>query len=151
MEILNGIKDDIQLSTDLIQLGLIDYLSVAAIEYEAHDYLSGIIEPYIKIILVNGSIIAIQEIKRESTYLRLCQKCQEVVERERMIQTGNFDYKVIKPIDRVNRLLMFMSNYTTREDVQHAVLDAIVTFTRNGDLKLFFYNIDFIPLFYQHS
>ena len=51
MDILNCIKRDVHLATDIIQLGGIDYLSVAAQDYEQDDYLSDAIPHYIKSVL----------------------------------------------------------------------------------------------------
>ena len=132
MMILGAIKADVGVSTDIIQQGGVDFLSKALREYSSHDFLPKYIQEYLKVILISGSSVAINEIKKESTYLRLCRKCQEVVEREIMLETGVISNKIPRSIDRINRILMFMTNYSVREDVQCAGLDAILTFSKNG-------------------
>mmetsp|Transcript_16418 Transcript_16418/g.14809 ORF Transcript_16418/g.14809 Transcript_16418/m.14809 type:complete len:451 (-) Transcript_16418:53-1405(-) len=135
MEILGQLRNDVSVSTAIIQYGGIDLLHRALVQYDKHDYLSAFIPEYLKTILAVGSKVAILEIRKESTYLRLCKKCQEVVERELMLETGAIDTKLPKPIDRINRIIMFMKNYMTRDDVQCAALDCIITFCKNADAK----------------
>eukprot|EP01035_Chromulina_nebulosa_P021660 gene21660-28028_t len=135
MEILGQLRNDVSVSTAIIQFGGIDLLHRALVQYDKHDYLSTFIPEYLRTILAVGSKVAILEIRKESTYLRLCKKCQEVVERELMLETGAIDTKLPRPIDRINRIIMFMKNYMTRDDVQCAALDCIITFCKNADAK----------------
>lgn len=67
--------------------------------------------------------------------LQLCQKCQETVERARRVNTSSTTTKIPKSSERVNRVLMFMSNYPDRVEVVKTGLDALIYYSRNADSK----------------
>ena len=89
----------------------------------------------LKSVLSIGAGAAIQEIRKEALSLQLCQTCQETVERERRRTGGNFETKMPQSSDRINRVLMFMESYPSREDVLATSLDAVLLFARNADCE----------------
>ncbi len=86
--------------------------------------------------LAIGAFAAIKEIHYEAMSLQLCYKCQEAVERSKRTQSSLSTPRIPKPVERANRVLMFMENYPDKKDVNQAGLDALINYARNGNLLL---------------
>jgi hypothetical protein len=118
---------------DFIQYGGLEMLEKANVQHEGDDFLKIMIPNLLRAVLAVGARAAIQEISHEGLQLRLCQKCQEVIERANNPLSIGKMLKVPSSATRANRVLMFMENYPTRKDVQMKGLDALITFARNAD------------------
>lgn len=57
--------------------------------------------------------------------------CQVAIERARRVKSSIGDVTVPSTTDRVNRVIMFMENYSDREDVLIPGLDAVIAFVNN--------------------
>lgn len=86
--------------------------------------------------VAKGANAAVSEIQHEIISLQLCQRCQETVERARRVQSSSTSTKIPKSSDRVNRVLMFMNNYSDRVQVIRIGLDALIFYARNGIIHL---------------
>lgn len=79
-----------------------------------------------------GASACIEDINEQGLNLLLCHKCQETIERTK----NPFATKPVNiphPKDRVNRVLRFMDNFSSRTDVQLVGLDAVIKYCRNAD------------------
>jgi hypothetical protein len=80
-----------------------------------------------------GAVAAIEEITRQTQSLQLCQSCAEALERFRTQDTAFVQVKLPNIFDRINRVLMFMSNYQQNKAVIQVGMDALLAFARNPD------------------
>ena len=133
--IFDVVKDNISLVMDLIQFGGLELIDKIKTNHEKDPYISITAPHLLKQVLEIGAKAAISEIKLEETNLQLCQKCQEIVERARRVTTGSTAKAIPKPSDRVNRVIMFMSNYPKQVNVLCAALDAMILYVKNPDAK----------------
>lgn len=79
-----------------------------------------------------GASACIEDINEQGLNLLLCHRCQETIERTK----NPFATKPVTiplPKDRVNRVLRFMDNFSSRTDVQLVGLDAVIKYCRNAD------------------
>lgn len=120
---------------DFIQFGGIDFLQQILIRYEKHEFISSTGPKFLKNVLAIGAGAAIQEIRKETTNLQLCPCCAEALERAKLANTAITEIYLPKLTDRIDRVLMFMSNYSDRVDVICAGMDAVLAFSRNPDAK----------------
>jgi hypothetical protein len=94
------------------------------------------------ILIAAGAGAAVQEISDDAVALQLCEKCQMTLDRLKRHSAGN-DNKVAKAVmktsERVNRVLMFMSNYQSRKDVILTGLNALMYFSQNGKYLIYIY------------
>jgi len=141
-----NLRDYIPSIMDFIQFGGLEMLEKANIQHEMDDFLKIMIPNLLKSVLAIGARAAIKEISHEGTQLRLCQKCQEVIERANNPLSVGTMIKIPASSTRVNRCLMFMENYPTRKDVQTMGLDALIVFARNADAPTQIHETKMIPL-----
>lgn len=147
IEILECLKFNTEITSDLIKNGSVEYLTNIIHLYQNHEYLPEVIAHLIKDMLATNARVVIMEIQREATYLKLCQSCQETIERELLYCKAIKDRVFTKPKDRLQRILTFMKNYSSRIDVQLPSLDAIISFSRNSkDHHGFLMDIPFIQI-----
>jgi hypothetical protein len=133
--IFDALKDNTSLVMDIIQFGGLELIDKIKTNYEKDPFISITAPHLLKQVLEIGAKAAISEIKLEETNLQLCQKCQEIVERAKRITSGSTATAVPKPSDRVNRVIMFMSNYPKQISVLCAALDAMILYVKNPDAK----------------
>ena len=133
--LFDTVKDNVSLVMDIIQFGGLELIDKIKTDYEKDPYISITAPHLLKQVLEIGAKAAISEIKLEETNLQLCQKCQEIVERARRVTSGSNAKAVPKPSDRVNRVIMFMSNYPKQMNVLCAALDAMILYVKNPDAK----------------
>ena len=126
-------EKDIPIIMEFIQFGGLELLEKANIEHEADEFLKIMVPNLLNSVLEVGAITAIQQIGHESVQLRMCRKCQEVLERASADVRSNKVIKVPSVSVRANRVLMFMENYPKRKDVQKIGLDAMYIFANNAD------------------
>ena len=152
MQVFELIKFNTPLVMDFIQFGGLDLLEKAMRMHVKDDFIS-VTSPKLFSVL-SGKLIAVvcfvltlvvfvaigagvsrTEIENEGLNLQLCQRCQETIERSK--KKDYFEACVVIPrsSERASRVLKFMDNYISREDVQIAGLDAIINFVRNSDGK----------------
>ena len=131
---------------DFIQFGGLELLEKASVAHEMDDFLKIMIPNLLKSVLAIGAQAAIKEIGHEGTQLRLCSKCQVVIERANNPMAMGTMVKVPASSTRANRCLMFMENYPTRKDVQCMGLDALIVFARNNDAPVELHETQMIPL-----
>lgn len=128
-------KDHTEVMLDFIKLGGLEILHKIMADHEEDLYLMAQTPNFLKIVLARGAKAAIDEIDHEAVSLQLCQKCQETVERARRIHSSSTSTRIPKASDRVNRVLLFMSNYSDKAEVIVKGLDALIYFSRNNDSK----------------
>ena len=133
--IFDVLKENTPLVMDIIQFGGLELIEKIKTNYEKDPYISITAPHLLKQVLEIGAKAAISEIKLEETNLQLCQKCQEIVERARRVTTGSTAKTIPKPSDRVNRVIMFMSNYPKQISVLCAALDAMILYVKNPDAQ----------------
>lgn len=133
--IFDVLKENVPLVMDIIQFGGLELIEKIKVNYEKDAYISITTPHLLKQVLEIGAKAAISEIKLEETNLQLCQKCQEIVERAKRVTTGSNVKAIPKPSDRVNRVIMFMSNYPKQKSVLCAALDAMILYVKNPDAQ----------------
>lgn len=119
--------------TDFIKFGGLELLDKGLKDHSEDDYLRQQLPGVKRDILATGADAAMEEILRESTSLKLCNACQDVLEREFRMEACISDTYIPKCFDRVNRILFLMDNYPRKKAIQKASLDALLFFARNAD------------------
>jgi hypothetical protein len=127
------LTDNMEVIMDFIQWGGLEMLEKIITQHENDDFLKIMVPNLLKRVLAIGANAAIKEILQEGLQLRLCQRCQEVIERSNNISSSGKVLKIPSTAMRANRILMFMENYPSAKDVQVAGLDSIIVFARNAD------------------
>jgi hypothetical protein len=79
-----------------------------------------------------GASACIEDINEQGLNLLLCHRCQETIERTKRPFAAR-PVTIPHPKDRVNRVLRFMDNFSSRTDVQLVGLDAVIKYCRNAD------------------
>jgi len=131
--IFEVLRKNTEVVTDFIKFGGLDLLDKGLKDHSEDDYLRQQLPGVKREILATGADAAMEEILRESTSLKLCNACQDVMERQFRIEACISDTHIPKCYDRVNRILSLMENYPRKKAVQKASLDALLFFSRNAD------------------
>jgi hypothetical protein len=132
LTILDSARPYKEVIMDFIQFGGVDLLQKIQAEHDKELYLMVFVPQFMKDILAIGAAAAMVDITYEESNLLMCRNCQEVLERAKFKGIlGLVDVKIPKTSDRVNRVVMFMENYTSRRDVQLLALDALMTYAKN--------------------
>jgi len=135
LTILDSARPYKEVIMDFIQFGGVDLLQKIQIENDKDLYLVVFVPAFMKDILAIGAAAAMVDITYEESNLLMCRNCQEVLERSKFKGIlGLVDVSIPKTADRVNRVVMFMENYTSRKDVQLLALDALMTYAKNCKL-----------------
>lgn len=130
---------------DFLKYGGLEILEKASVDHEEDLFLSDQIPPFRKSILNTGARVAVEEIEAEAVSLQLCEKCQETVERARRVLSSSTATKLPRSCDRVNRVLTYMRNFSTRPAVVKAGLDALIFFVKNADSRNTMHETTMIP------
>jgi len=131
---------------DFIQYGGLDLIDKAMRVHAKDDFLAVTLPYLLKVITAVGAAASIEEIQNEGMNLKLCQKCQEIIQKAKN-PLGSIQKIVIpKSSDRINRVLRFMDNYLNRLDVQIAALNAVLNFCRNADAPTALKDTDLIQV-----
>lgn len=132
LTVLDSARPYKEVIMDFIQYGGVDLLQKIGAEHDKELFLMVFVPQFLKDILAIGAAAAMIDITYEESNLLMCRNCQEVLERAKFKGIlGLVDVKVPKTSDRVNRVVMFMENYTNRRDVQLLALDALMTYAKN--------------------
>jgi hypothetical protein len=118
-----------------VQFGGLDLLERVKPRLPETSELFGIINTLSTSILDLGAASAISEIQREMSSLGLCRACQATLERQRRFKQATKDVDIPLASDRINRVTMFMENFSHHVKVQVTGLDAIAEYARNADAR----------------
>jgi hypothetical protein len=133
IQIVEDVKRHTPLIMDFIEFGGIDLLEKAVRIHAMDNHLAVTIPKMLRVLEAIGTMASISEIQQETLNLKLCQKCQEIIEREKHPLGAAVKLTIIRPVDRITRVLRFMDNFLDQENLQIAGMDALITFCRNAD------------------